>query len=73
MAQYFRHNPTAAFRLLPYITRDHWFMRSGWMEEDNEDGTDSELEDEELFESKEADMEWTAPRKTGIRKVRASK
>ena len=29
-----RSNPTAAFRLLPYITRDHWFMRTGWEEHD---------------------------------------
>ena len=23
--------PIAAYRLLPYITRDHWFMRTGWL------------------------------------------
>lgn len=33
--------PIAAFRLLPFITRDHWFMRTGWM------GQDDEPEDED--------------------------
>jgi hypothetical protein len=44
----FRNNPTAAFRLLPYITRSHWFMQKNWMDE--EDNSDSEEGDEE-FES----------------------
>jgi hypothetical protein len=38
----FRQNPTAAFRLLPYITRDHWFMRTGWMENEDDQGTSPE-------------------------------
>ena len=50
----FRHNPTAAFRLLPYITRNHWFMRTGWMDEEEEE-TDSADDDESLFESTEED------------------
>jgi transposase InsO family protein len=42
-----KNGPVAAFRLLPYITRDHWFMRTGWMgpepnDDDSEDSTDSE-------------------------------
>jgi hypothetical protein len=32
----FRNNPTAAFRLLPYITRSHWFMQENWMDEDED-------------------------------------
>jgi hypothetical protein len=42
----FRHNPTAAFCLLPYITRDHWFMR------ENDLGikvTKSDSEDDEVI------------------------
>jgi hypothetical protein len=27
----FKNGPVAAFRILPYITRNHWFMRTGWM------------------------------------------
>jgi transposase InsO family protein len=49
----FRNNPTAAFRLLPYITRHHWFMRHGWLNE--EEDSDSDDTDEELFESSEED------------------
>jgi hypothetical protein len=30
-------NNVAAFRLLPYITRDHWFMKTGWLGDDDED------------------------------------
>jgi hypothetical protein len=42
-----RNGPVAAFRLLPYITRYHWFMRTGWMgpepkDDESEDSTDSE-------------------------------
>jgi transposase InsO family protein len=42
-----RQGPAAAFRLIPYITRDHWFMRTGWMgeeadNENNESETDSD-------------------------------
>lgn len=48
----FRRNPTAAFRLLPYITRNHWFMRNNLLEEDLDD-TDSEDDDEMLDESEE--------------------
>jgi hypothetical protein len=51
----FRHNPTAAFRLLPYITRDHWFMRTGWMELEGEEDSESIEDDEELFESSDED------------------
>jgi hypothetical protein len=50
----FRQNPTAAFRLLPYITRSHWFMRTGWMDDDGEE-TDSAEDDESLFETSEDD------------------
>jgi hypothetical protein len=28
---HFQQAPVATFRLLPYITRSHWFMRTGWM------------------------------------------
>jgi uncharacterized protein YgiM (DUF1202 family) len=45
----FRNNPTAAFRLLPYITRSHWFMQENWMGEDEDSGTEDD--EEELFES----------------------
>jgi hypothetical protein len=48
----FRRNPTAAFRLLPYITRNHWSMRNNLLEEDLDD-TDSEDDDEMLDESEE--------------------
>jgi hypothetical protein len=42
-----KNGAVAAFRLLPYITRDHWFMRTGWMgpepdEESFDESTDSE-------------------------------
>jgi hypothetical protein len=30
-------NNVAAFRLLPYITRDHWFMKRGWLGDDDEE------------------------------------
>jgi hypothetical protein len=30
-------NNVAAFRLLPYISRDHWFMKRGWLGDDEED------------------------------------
>ena len=30
-------NNVAAFRLLPYITRDHWFMKTGWLGDDEEE------------------------------------
>lgn len=23
--------PVAAYRILPYISRDHWFMKTGWL------------------------------------------
>jgi hypothetical protein len=45
----FRNTPTAAFRLLPYITRSHWFMQENGLEEEENSETDSE--EEELFES----------------------
>jgi transposase-like protein len=48
----FRRNPTAAFRLLPYITRDHWFMR------ENDLGievTESDSEDDEVMLSSSED------------------
>jgi hypothetical protein len=45
----FRNNPTAAFRLLPYITRNHWFMQNNEMEEDEDSETDSA--EEEILES----------------------
>jgi hypothetical protein len=42
----FKNGPVAAFRILPYITRNHWFMRTGWMgSDDHEDDTSSESED----------------------------
>ena len=46
----FRRNPTSAFcllpyRLLPYITQDHWFMKHSWL--NNEEGdSDSDNEGE---------------------------
>jgi hypothetical protein len=47
----FRNNPTAAFRLLPYITRSHWFMQENWMDEEND--SESEDGDEELESSED--------------------
>ena len=37
----------AAFRLIPYITRDHWFMKTGWMGDD----LDEEAEDDSSTDS----------------------
>jgi hypothetical protein len=34
-------NPIAAFRLFPYIMRDHWFMRTGWMVPDDRNEEDA--------------------------------
>jgi transposase InsO family protein len=48
----FRRNPTAAFRLLPYITRNHWFMRENEMREDDDD---SESDSDEELESGDDD------------------
>jgi hypothetical protein len=36
----YSENNVAAFRLLPYITRDHWFMKRGWLGNDEEDDSD---------------------------------
>jgi hypothetical protein len=47
----FRNNPTAAFRLLPYITRNHWFMQDNWTDEDDSDSEDGD----EAFESSDND------------------
>jgi transposase InsO family protein len=38
---HFKQAPVAAFRLLPYITRNHWFMRTGWMGNDSPEEEDS--------------------------------
>jgi hypothetical protein len=38
----FRNGPVAAFRLIPYITRNHWFMRTGWMGDEDADETDTD-------------------------------
>lgn len=38
----FSKNPTAAFRLMPYITRSHWFMQTGWMAEEDEECSSDE-------------------------------
>jgi hypothetical protein len=43
-------DPVAAFRLLPYITRDHWFMRTGWMGPEPADGS-SPTSSEEISSS----------------------
>jgi hypothetical protein len=45
----FRNNPTAAFRLLPYITRGHWFMKQNEIEEEDEESETDD--DEEMLES----------------------
>jgi hypothetical protein len=50
----FKNGPVAAFRLLPYINRDHWFMRTGWMgpepeEESTETTTTSSDEESEAY------------------------
>jgi hypothetical protein len=42
-----RQETVAAFRLLPYITRDHWFMHTGWMGDDPES---QESEEDSLSE-----------------------
>ncbi|KAJ7221231.1 hypothetical protein B0H12DRAFT_1031497 [Mycena haematopus] len=47
----FRRNPTAAFRLLPYITRNHWFMRQNEMNPDETDSESEEDSDESLESS----------------------
>jgi hypothetical protein len=39
-------DPVAAFRLLPYITRDHWFMRTGWMGPEPADGSSTTSSEE---------------------------
>jgi hypothetical protein len=49
----FRRNPTAAFRLLPYITRNHWFMQQNELEDNAEES--EEEEEEGYFESSEDD------------------
>jgi hypothetical protein len=46
-----RQNPVAAFRLLPYITRDHWFMQTGWMEDKEEAESNSDEGSESSTES----------------------
>jgi hypothetical protein len=40
---HFQQAPVAAFHLLPYITRSHWFMRTGWMgpEDPTDENSDS--------------------------------
>ncbi|KAJ6492183.1 hypothetical protein C8R45DRAFT_1096211 [Mycena sanguinolenta] len=47
----------AAFRLLPYITRDHWFMKTGWMGEDEDEDlsteTSSSSSEDEGFSERE--------------------
>jgi hypothetical protein len=48
----FKNNPTAAFRLLPYIMRSHWFMQENWMDEEAD--SDSGDEDED-FESSDGE------------------
>lgn len=40
----------APFRIVPYITRDHWFMKTGWMGDSDESGPDSGSESETNFE-----------------------
>jgi hypothetical protein len=47
---HFKQSPIAAFRLLPYITRNHWFMRTGWMGEDDLDSEESESSSTEYSE-----------------------
>jgi transposase InsO family protein len=47
---HFKQSPIAAFRLLPYITRNHWFMRTGWMGEDDLDSEESESSNTEYSE-----------------------
>jgi hypothetical protein len=52
---------TAAYRLLPYITRNHWFMKIGWQDDkDSEEGSDdSDLEGMTRSRSSDGEMEAT--------------
>jgi hypothetical protein len=46
----FRHNPTTAFRRLPNITRNHWFMREN---EEEDPGSDSDSDEDKSSDDEE--------------------
>jgi transposase InsO family protein len=51
-----KNGAVAAFRLLPYIMRDHWFMRTGWMGPDpDEEESDSSTDSEEISDTSEGE------------------
>ncbi|KAK6987737.1 hypothetical protein R3P38DRAFT_2805637 [Favolaschia claudopus] len=49
----FKRNPAAAFRLLPFITRDHWFMKMGYMGNDEDEAATEESETSSSSESED--------------------
>lgn len=51
-----KNGAVVTFWLLPYITRDHWFMRTGWMGPDSgEEESDSSTDSEEMSDTSEGE------------------